>query len=151
MTTTIRRTTVGAVAMALAIAAPPRGARGERIGGGPEALRRQGPVEERRLEDVQANTEQRGIVKFHVNGSTDFERVKGGFAGLDKGLKVEVTAKHTNNGWLAGRSSAGATTADAGVANRTRREIEHEEDPAHGADAGPAGGRRNGRLRRHRR
>jgi hypothetical protein len=47
------------------------------------------------------DTEQRGVVKFHVNGSTDFERINGGFKGLKKGMRVEVTAKHTNNGWIA--------------------------------------------------
>jgi hypothetical protein len=41
------------------------------------------------------------VVKFRVNGSTEFERITGGFAGLEKGLAVEVDFKRTDGGRLA--------------------------------------------------
>src|SRR3954453_10883101 len=40
-------------------------------------------------------------VRFHVNANTEFERIPGGFSGLDRGLRVEVDAKRTDNGRLA--------------------------------------------------
>jgi hypothetical protein len=101
MTTTIRRTTVGAIAMALAIAGLLAALA---VSGSAAALKHFDAKvlsKDGGSKTFKANTEQRGIVKFHVNGSTDFERIKGGFSGLDKGLRVEVTAKHTSNGWLA--------------------------------------------------
>lgn len=44
---------------------------------------------------------QSGKVKFKVNGGTEFERISGGFAGLERGLAVEVDAKQTANGLVA--------------------------------------------------
>jgi hypothetical protein len=46
-------------------------------------------------------TEHGRNVKFHVNRSTEFERIPGGFSGLHRGLSVEVDAKRTENGLLA--------------------------------------------------
>ena len=46
-------------------------------------------------------TEHGRNVKFHVNRSTEFERIPGGFSGLHRGLRVEVDAKRTDNGLLA--------------------------------------------------
>jgi hypothetical protein len=46
-------------------------------------------------------TESGNRVRFHVNGDTKFERIPGGFSGLDRGLRVEVDAKRTNHGRLA--------------------------------------------------
>jgi hypothetical protein len=40
-------------------------------------------------------------LKFQVNGGTEFERIQGGFAGLDKGLGVEVDFKKTADGRIA--------------------------------------------------
>jgi hypothetical protein len=48
-----------------------------------------------------ADTQQAGNVRFHTNGGTDFERIPGGFSGLEPGMKVEVTAKRSNGHWLA--------------------------------------------------
>jgi hypothetical protein len=39
--------------------------------------------------------------KFEVNRRTEFERIAGGFAGLDRGMKVEVDAKRTAHGLVA--------------------------------------------------
>jgi hypothetical protein len=36
-----------------------------------------------------------------VNGNTKYERIAGGFAGLDKGLVVGIDAKKTDDRWLA--------------------------------------------------
>jgi hypothetical protein len=48
-----------------------------------------------------ADTQNQGTVRFHTNGGTDFERIPGGFSGLEPGMKVEVTAKRSNGHWLA--------------------------------------------------
>jgi hypothetical protein len=40
-------------------------------------------------------------VRFHVNGKTEFERIPGGFAGLHRGLRVQVDARRADQGWLA--------------------------------------------------
>lgn len=40
-------------------------------------------------------------VQFHVNRNTEFERIPGGFSGLNRGLRVEVDARRTDRGWLA--------------------------------------------------
>jgi hypothetical protein len=46
-------------------------------------------------------TEHGRNVKFNVNGSTQFERIPGGFSGLHRGLRVEVDATRTDRGLLA--------------------------------------------------
>jgi hypothetical protein len=46
-------------------------------------------------------TESGNQVRFQVNGGTEFERIPGGFSGLQRGLRVEVNASHTSSGWLA--------------------------------------------------
>ena len=38
---------------------------------------------------------------FQVSGATEFERIPGGFSGLEQGLRVEVDAKKTDGGLLA--------------------------------------------------
>jgi hypothetical protein len=48
-----------------------------------------------------ADTENRGTVRFHTNAGTEYERIKGGFSGLERGMKVEVTAKRSSGHWLA--------------------------------------------------
>ena len=102
MTTTIRRVTAGTLAVALAaltlvaaIAASTSQAAAIRHFDA-RVLSKNASAK-----TFRADTEQRGVVKFKVNGSTEFERVNGGFSGLKKGLRVEVNAKHTNNGWIA--------------------------------------------------
>jgi hypothetical protein len=40
-------------------------------------------------------------VRVHVNRATEFERIRGGFSGLHRGLRVEVVAKRTDHGLLA--------------------------------------------------
>jgi hypothetical protein len=40
-------------------------------------------------------------IRFRVNRKTQFERIPGGFHGLESGLRVEVDAKRTNHGLLA--------------------------------------------------
>jgi len=47
-----------------------------------------------------ANVEHRGRMRFKVTRSTRFERVAG-FAGLSRGLEVEVIAKRSNGRWVA--------------------------------------------------
>jgi hypothetical protein len=46
-------------------------------------------------------TESGNRVRFHVNRATEFERIRGGFSGLHRGLRVEVDAKRTGHGLLA--------------------------------------------------
>jgi hypothetical protein len=46
-------------------------------------------------------TESGKRVKFDVNGRTEFERIAGGFSGLERGLAVEVDAKRTDRGFVA--------------------------------------------------
>jgi hypothetical protein len=46
-------------------------------------------------------TESGNRVRFQVNRATEFERIQGGFSGLHRGLRVEVNAKRTDNGFLA--------------------------------------------------
>jgi hypothetical protein len=40
-------------------------------------------------------------VRVHVNRATEFERIRGGFSGLHRGLRVEAVAKRTDHGLLA--------------------------------------------------
>ena len=44
---------------------------------------------------------QSGTKAIRVNGSTEFERISGGFGGLTKGLAIEVDAVTTKSGLLA--------------------------------------------------
>jgi hypothetical protein len=57
-------------------------------------------------------------VRIRVNGSTQFQRIQGGFRGLHKGLRIEVEAKKTSNGLLAKhvepRQSGGGGGAEGG-------------------------------------
>lgn len=46
-------------------------------------------------------TESGSKVKFEVTGRTEFERISGGFAGLERGLAIEVDAKQAGNGLIA--------------------------------------------------
>jgi hypothetical protein len=46
-------------------------------------------------------TENGNRVRFHVNRSTEFERIPGGFKGLKRGLRVQVDARRTDRGLLA--------------------------------------------------
>lgn len=46
-------------------------------------------------------TESGSKVKFKVTGGTEFERISGGFAGLERGLAIEVDAKQTDGGLVA--------------------------------------------------
>lgn len=46
-------------------------------------------------------TENGNRIRFRVNGKTEFERIPGGFSGLERGLRVEVDAKRTDHGLLA--------------------------------------------------
>ena len=39
--------------------------------------------------------------RFRVNGRTRFERIPGGFSGLERGLLVSVDAKRTDHGLVA--------------------------------------------------
>jgi hypothetical protein len=102
MTTTIRRVTAGTLAVALAaltlvaaIAASTSQAAAARHFDA-RILSKNASAK-----TFKGNTEHRGVVKFHVNGSTEFERIKGGFSGLKKGMRVEIDAKHTKSGWVA--------------------------------------------------
>jgi hypothetical protein len=49
----------------------------------------------------QIRTQSGNKVRVKVDANTVFQRIKGGFGGLDKGLRVEVEAKQTGNGPLA--------------------------------------------------
>lgn len=44
---------------------------------------------------------QSGTVRIKVNSGTEFERISGGFAGLRKGLAIEVDARTSANGLIA--------------------------------------------------
>jgi hypothetical protein len=46
-------------------------------------------------------TENGNRIRFRVNGRTEFERIPGGFSGLERGFRVEVDAKRTDHGLLA--------------------------------------------------
>ena len=46
-------------------------------------------------------TENGNRTRFRVNRKTEFERIPGGFRGLERGLRVEVDAKRTDHGLLA--------------------------------------------------
>ena len=67
------------------------------------------------------NTQSGRVVKFRVNATTKFERLPGGFSGLQRGLVVQVDAKRTNRGLLArlvetrkGSGGSGGHGADNG-------------------------------------
>ncbi len=82
------------------------------------------------------------VVKFRVNGSTKFERITGGFAGLEKGLAVEVDFKRTDDGRLArqvepqGGNGGSGTGADdpAGDDNGGNADDPAGDDHGGGAD-----------------
>jgi Domain of unknown function (DUF5666) len=83
-------------------------------------------------------TESGNPVRFQVNNSTKFERIPGGFAGLDRGLRVEVDAASTSNGLLAklvekhraGGGGGGGGGADDGPKSETKS----SQGPARGAE-----------------
>ena len=96
MTTTIKRTRGIALVMALAILAMSATAA--------QALAAHfdGRIlsKDAQTKTFRANTEQAGKVRFHTNSGTDYERIAG-FGGLERGMKVEITAKRVNGHWLA--------------------------------------------------
>jgi hypothetical protein len=49
----------------------------------------------------QISTQNGNQVRIKINANTVFQRITGGFAGLHKGMRVEVEAKQTSNGLLA--------------------------------------------------
>ena len=49
----------------------------------------------------QISTQNGKQFRIKINANTVFQRITGGFAGLHKGMRVEVEAKQTNNGLLA--------------------------------------------------
>jgi hypothetical protein len=50
---------------------------------------------------VQISTQNGKQFRIKINANTVFQRISGGFAGLHKGIRVEVEAKQTDNGLLA--------------------------------------------------
>jgi len=64
---------------------------------------------------------QSGTLRIKVNSGTEFERIAGGFSGLNKGLAIEVDAKQTSNGLVAvqvepqgGNGGGGGGSDDSG-------------------------------------
>ena len=53
-------------------------------------------------------TESGRKLKFEVNGRTDFERISGGLAGLDRGDRIEVDAKAAGGSLNGGGGNGGA-------------------------------------------
>jgi hypothetical protein len=49
----------------------------------------------------QISTQSGNKVRIKVNANTVFQRITGGFGGLQKGMRVEVEAKQTSNGLVA--------------------------------------------------
>jgi len=49
----------------------------------------------------QISTQNGKQIRVKINANTVFQRITGGFAGLHKGMRVEVEAKQTSNGLLA--------------------------------------------------
>jgi hypothetical protein len=48
-----------------------------------------------------ADTQNHGIIRFHTNAGTEYERIRGGFSGIERGMRLEVTAKRSSGHWLA--------------------------------------------------
>ena len=48
-----------------------------------------------------ADTENHGRLRFRVNDRTEFERIPGGFSGLERGMRIEIEAKKKRNGYVA--------------------------------------------------
>jgi hypothetical protein len=78
--------------------------------------------------------------RFHVNGATEFQRIPGGFSGLHRGLRVEVSAKRTDNGLLAKRVEKRRASSGGGGGDDGRHHGGGDDGPHHGgggADDGP--------------
>jgi hypothetical protein len=75
---------------------------------------------------VLARTESGAKVSFKVNARTKFERIGGGFAGLTKGLAVEIDATNAGGQWVATliepRSGGGGDNSGGGG---------HDDGPNH--------------------
>ena len=82
---------IAAGQLVAAIAAPAQAARkhydGTVLGSGQDSFR--------------IKTESGRKLKFEVNGRTDFERISGGLAGLDRGDRIEVDAKAAGGSLIA--------------------------------------------------
>jgi hypothetical protein len=63
------------------------------------------------------STQNGNRVRIKVNGSTQFERIPGGFGGLHQGLRVEVDAKRTANGLIAVQVETRGGSGDDGGAD----------------------------------
>jgi hypothetical protein len=102
MTMTIRRMTLTAAVVGLALVA----ALAAIAAGASEAavMRHfdgRALSKDRQAKTFRADIEQRGAMRFHVSRRTEFERIPGGFSGLERGMRIEVDAKRTNHGWVA--------------------------------------------------
>jgi hypothetical protein len=102
MTMTIRRVTLTAAAVSLALMAVLAAIA---AGASEAAVVRHfdgtALSKNRQAQTFRADIEQRGPMRFHVNRRTEFERIPGGFSGLERGMRIEVDAKRTNHGWVA--------------------------------------------------
>ena len=72
-----------------------------------------------RTQTFRISTQNGGRVRIKVNAGTQFERIRGRFSGLHKGLRVEVEAKRTSNGLIAkhvepDRRGGGGSEGDGG-------------------------------------
>jgi len=52
-------------------------------------------------ETIQVRTESGTKLTFTVNARTKFERIGGGFAGLAKGMAIEIEATNSTGSWVA--------------------------------------------------
>ena len=141
-TSTIKRRSTATVAGALSVAALFGGIA---VTGAQAALRHvEGTVLSKNSDNrtFRIEKENGNRVRFRVNGTTEFERIPGGFSGLHRGLSVQVDAKRTDSGLLAkhvekrgggGDTSGGGNTSGGGGA---------DDPPNH--DAGDDGGHHGG-------
>jgi hypothetical protein len=85
-------------------------------------------------------TESGNRVSFKVNRGTDFERIAG-FGGLHKGLRVEVDARRSGEGWIAKqvekRGSGGGGGDDHGGGHGGGGDDPPGDDHGGGGDDGP--------------
>lgn len=74
---------------------------------------------------VQVRTESGAKLTFKVTARTKFERITGGFAGLSKGLAVEIDATNASGQWVATQVEAASERSGGGHGGG------HDDGPNH--------------------
>ena len=72
---------------------------------------------------VQVRTESGARLTFGVTARTKFERIAGGFSGLQKGLAVEIDASNASGKWVATQIEASSSGGGGGGG--------HDDGPNH--------------------